>query len=134
MKIAFKVAHYIGCCFTSGYFHVLNADGSYLSSVEIPVWESPVWSPDGKKIVFGSTSQVGTSDIYVMNADGTNPVLLTNQEVSNGNPVWSPDSTKIAFDSSRDGNSEIYVINADGSNLVRLTDNDANDYAPAWSP
>ena len=74
------------------------------------------------------------SDIYVMNADGTNPVLLTNQEVSNGNPVWSPDSTKIAFDSSRDGNSEIYVINADGSNLVRLTDNDANDYAPAWSP
>jgi TolB protein len=69
-----------------------------------------------------------------MNADGTNPINLTNHPAGGGNPVWSPDSTKIAFVSGRDGNSEIYVVNTDGSNLIRLTDNEANDYSPVWSP
>jgi TolB protein len=69
-----------------------------------------------------------------MNADGTNPIRLTNHEAGNGSPVWSPDSTKIVFISGRDGNPEIYVIDVDGRNLVRLTNNDANDYAPVWVP
>ena len=39
----------------------------------------PAWSPDGRQIVFESTRS-GNSDIWVMNADGTNPRDITAEE------------------------------------------------------
>ena len=68
------------------------------------------------------------------NADGSNPVRLTNNPAYDGDPAWSPDGTKIAFDSARTGHFEIYVMNADGSHLVRLTHDSRADGNPAWSP
>lgn len=41
------------------------------------------------KIAFASTRD-GSFDIYVMNADGTNPVNLTNNPAADGEPAWSP--------------------------------------------
>ena len=37
---------------------------------------SPDWSPDGSRIAF-SSDRDGDYEIYVMDADGTNPVQLT---------------------------------------------------------
>jgi len=84
----------------------------------------PSWSPDGTRIVFASDYKNSNQhDLWVMNADGTNRVKLTNNSEPTGtiNPSWSPDSTMIAFVSRRDGNSDIYVMNADGTNQTRLT-------------
>jgi Tol biopolymer transport system component len=87
------------------------------------------------QIAFASDRDNGNLEIYVMNADGTNPVRLTNHEARDLFPAWSPDGTKIAFTSDRDnGNAELYVMNADGTNPVRLTTHEADDLAPAWSP
>ncbi|MFP4466164.1 MAG: TolB family protein, partial [Candidatus Goldiibacteriota bacterium] len=69
---------------------------------------------------------------YVMNADGSGQVRLTNDAASDMYPDWSPDGSKIAFTSDRDGNDEIYVMNADGSGQVRLTNDAADDIYPAW--
>ena len=85
------------------------------------------------KIAF-SSDRDGNWEIYVMNADGTNPVNLTNHPEGDLAPAWSPDGTKIAFSSDRDGNSEIYEIDADGSNPVNLTNNLAEDVFSSWSP
>ena len=92
------------------------------------------WSPDGQRILytaFGLTA----SDIWVMNADGSNQINLTNTpDIDEGFPSWSPEGTHIAYTTRRDGNNEIYVMNADGTNPSRWTDNPADDFAPAWSP
>ena len=62
-----------------------------------------------------------------MNADGTDPVRLTQSEGADWAPAWSPDGTKIAFESNRDGDFEIYMMNADGTDPVRLTQNERTD-------
>ena len=51
-----------------------------------------------------------------MNADGTNPVNLTNDGSQEEYPAWSPDGSKIAFQSDRDGKVDVHVMDLDGSN------------------
>jgi TolB protein len=93
----------------------------------------PSWSPDGTRIAFTS-HRAGSADIWVMNADGSNPVQLTTNGADDVDPAWSPDGAKIAFASRRNGNLEIYVMSADGSNQTRLTISGEDDIQPAWSP
>ncbi len=95
--------------------------------------ESPALSPDGSKIAFAS-SRDGNQEIYLMNADGTGLINLTQNKASDFLPAFSPDGTKIAFVSNREGNHEIYVMSVDGTNLTRLTTNAASDWKPTWSP
>ncbi|MBI1926904.1 sigma-70 family RNA polymerase sigma factor [Candidatus Poribacteria bacterium] len=85
------------------------------------------------KIAFMSKRN-GNDEIYVMDADGTNPVNLTQNPAPDGYPSWSPDGTRIAFASERDGPGEIYVMNVDGTNPVNLTNHPAWDGFPSWSP
>src|SRR5262245_21919585 len=96
----------------------------------------PIIAAAQGKIAFTSKRD-GNLEIYVMNADGTNPVRLTNNPADDFGAVFSPDGSKIAFTSTRDGGEEnwgIFVMNADGSNQTRLTDNTARNSFPSWSP
>lgn len=106
-----------------------------------PSTGNPAWSPDGTKIAFHSNRD-GPVEIYVMDADGSDPIRLTNSTTIYANafatdPAWSPDGTKIAFNSDRDGPGEIYTMDADGSDPTRLTiTNPPSAYSsePTWSP
>jgi Tol biopolymer transport system component len=59
------------------------------------------FSPDGSKIAFVSERDI-TSEIWVMNSDGSSKIQLTGGEAEderqNSNPSWSPDGLKLAFD------------------------------------
>ncbi len=70
------------------------------------------------------------TEIYVMNADGSNRINLTDNPALDADPSWSPDGEKIAFAS----RGEIYVMDADGNNLTRLTHSEGSEFMPRWSP
>jgi dipeptidyl aminopeptidase/acylaminoacyl peptidase len=122
----------------------MNADGSNVikltdtgETTEV-YWGEPsfTWSPDGTKIAYAvcSVRDYESCEIYVMNADGSNPTNLSTSSASDRSPVWSPDGARIAFFSGRHHDWVIYVMNPDGSNRIRLT-NDHNDGRyPVWSP
>jgi eukaryotic-like serine/threonine-protein kinase len=95
----------------------------------------PDFSPDGKRIAFasGRSSRLGNREIWVCDADGSNPVQLTFLDATAGTPRWSPDGERIAFDSDLDGNWSIYVISANGGKPRRMTSGPANNDAPSWS-
>ncbi|MES4784879.1 MAG: Tol-Pal system beta propeller repeat protein TolB [Nitrospiraceae bacterium] len=51
--------------------------------------DSPSWSPDGRHLVFSSTSE-GKSHIYMINSDGTELERLTSGGGYHSSPSWSP--------------------------------------------
>jgi Tol biopolymer transport system component len=89
-------------------------------------------APTGR-IVFESNRD-GNLEIYRMNADGSAPTRLTENEATDNLPSISPDGTKVAFSSDRDGDADIYVMGIDGSGLTQLTSDAGIELQPAWSP
>lgn len=96
------------------------------------------WSPGGRRLAFVGTlaEEVnGSTEIFVVDADGSNLVQLTQNDVDDDSPAWSPDSTLVAFrqapmDSSAPFDSSVVVIGADGSG-ARVLGPGSN---PVWSP
>jgi Tol biopolymer transport system component len=105
-----------------GSIHVMNANGAGVRRLSFAGYDShPSWSPDGSRITFAS-SRSGVNAIYVVNADGSGAVQLTDQGASDYSPTWSPDGTRIAFARQTGGPDEgAYIMNADGSGLTQLT-------------
>jgi len=77
------------------------------------------WTPDGK-IVYCSRSGVGW-DIWLANADGTEPRQLTFNSGNNDYPAISPDGRYVVFHSDRTGADHLWRTNSDGTNQVQLT-------------
>jgi len=93
----------------------------------------PAYSPDGKSIVFYS-SRSGTQEIWLCNADGSNPRQLTSMGGPlTGDPSWSPDGQTIVFDSRKEGNSDLYLISPQGGPVRRLTSDPGYEGSARWS-
>jgi Tol biopolymer transport system component len=115
-----------------GGIYSVGVDGSDLTKIS-DEGSGPRWAPDGAQILFFSDTN-GNFDIYVMDADGSNPKRLTSDPADDVSPAWSPDGNAIAFVSERNGNTDLYVIGADGSGERRLTESRAPEEAFSWAP
>jgi TolB protein len=119
-------------------------DGSPSSAASWAFEGHPEWSPDGTKLVMIGGPQ-SNPQIFVTNADGTNPVRVTsngsggNRAGTNVDPSWSPDGTKILFVGCPISicvsvQYEVYRVNADGTGETRLTSDLSQDNDPYYSP
>jgi len=115
----------------AGTGYTLSASATGLTGATSAAFD--VVTPGSGQIAFGSARD-GNPEIYVMNANGSGQVNLTNNPADDYGAAWSPDGSRIAFHSGRDGNLELYVMNADGPGQVNLTNNPGYDVSPVWSP
>ena len=147
-----------------GDMFVVNADGTGLTQLtdNAPVGENIAVSPDGKKIAFlgqpasyPRVKQRVIYDLYVINADGTGLINLSDKVTRTNvtveghglplpSPSFSPDSKQIAFLSSTEGAPlaeapyqkpdviDMYVVNVDGTDLTRLTNTKPQEGILTW--
>jgi Tol biopolymer transport system component len=117
---------------------VMNADGTRETNltrnppgISVEVGNS-AWSPDGTRIAFEQQlAATQTTEIYLINPDGSGLKQLTHDPMSAASPVWSPDGSRIAFFSD-DG---LSVMNADGTERITLVQRNLDYLIPrAWSP
>jgi Tol biopolymer transport system component len=108
----------------------MSTDGSHRTTIlannGVDVNTEPRWSPDGSKIVFEKGVSGGNSQIYTMNADGSNPQILIN-DPSNmyGDAIYSADG-HLTFAIAVGGGGpsplcNVYKCNSDGTNVTKLT-------------
>ena len=110
-----------------------NTDGSNETEItSTGVYYNPVYSPDATKIIatFDSTDD----EIYIMDADGSNVVNLTNNSVEDRKASWSPDGTKIVYSSGVSGFFEIFTMSPNGSNKTQLTSSGEGNVGAVYSP
>jgi TolB protein len=95
----------------------------------------PVWSPGVRRIVYGSGALIGSYDLWVMNADGSEKQRITHRAGDEVLPAWSPSGRRIAFSAygTRSRKGGIFVAPIVGGTLSRLTRGRAPADDPDWS-
>jgi Tol biopolymer transport system component len=139
--------------------YTMRADGSDVRRLtHEPGYDGGAFfSPDGSRIVWRAhhpaTEQElmdyrtllarglirpGALDIWVMNADGTGRVRLTDNGAANFAPYWHPSGEWVAFSSNmgdpRGREFDLYRIRVDGTGLEQLTWTPEFDGFPVFSP
>jgi len=136
-RIAFSRIDYDG----SQSIWVMNADGTNQQRLSTADGGDPTWSPDGTKITYNGFDAAFTNlDVYVMNADGTGIVNLTNNPAHDILPAWSPDGQWIVFASLREKDVKnfqhmsVYLMHPDGTGVTRLTTMAGSEWIARWAP
>ena len=138
--------------------YTMNTDGTGLRRLTNRVgYDGGAWfSPDGTRIVWRAAYPETAADssdyltllhqhmvrpakveVWVANADGTNPRQVTHLGGANFAPVFTPDGKKIIFSSNYEsphsGAFDLYLINPDGTGLEKVTTHPDFDSFPMFS-
>lgn len=104
------------------------------------VASAPVPAPGGRRIAFVSDRD-GWDHLYVLEAEGGEPVQITRGRYEVRNPAWSPDGSRIAFDRSQEGKPGVRHLavaaiggDAKHATVVDVTSGRGTNIAPGWSP
>jgi TolB protein len=139
--------------------YTMDVDGSNVRRIthRIGYDGGAFFSPDNRQIVWRAAYPQTTADtadyqrllaqrlvrpfaleLWVANADGSNPHQVTHLGGANWAPFFFPDGKRIVFASNyqnpQGGNFDLYAIGTDGTNLTKLTTSTDFDGFPMFSP
>ena len=138
-KIVYTMGYYLNpSCddWSDKDIYVMNANGTGAVQLTDTYEEcelSPRWSPDGSQILYKKCDDNNTSDLCVMDADGSNQHVVVSG-VSANFFDWSPDGQYIVYECKKEGLGtshiqepgirDIYKVRPDGSENTRMTPSD----------
>lgn len=139
--------------------YVMDPDGKNVKrlTTELGYDGGAFFSKDGKKICYRASHpetqeqiedyklllaeglvRPSKLDIWIMDADGTNKVRLTDNGAANFCPFFHPSGKKVIFTSNladpKGRNFDIYMVDIDGKNLEQITFEESFDGFPMFSP
>jgi TolB protein len=89
-------------------------------------------SPDGRRLAFHRSSETG-SEIWTMNADGSDAPAITQTRINEYGPEWSPDGNWLAITAGTGdlsaGRFDLWLLRPDGSERRLLA---ATENAESW--
>lgn len=130
-----RVAYRADCSGNGDIWHldIITGERINLTADTVATDRYPDWSPDGEKILFVSNRD-GNEEIYVMHADGSNPINLSQHAANDVQGSWSPDGRFIVFVSDRDGQDDLWIMEADGTRPTKLASKGIAFNWPWWQP
>ncbi|MEI8087337.1 MAG: S9 family peptidase [Paludibacter sp.] len=93
-------------------------------------------SPNGQRVLYSVSyysipENKGNSEIFVMNADGSDKKQITKTATREASAKWMNDNKTIAFLSSETGKMQLWKMKADGSDRTQITNREEgiNDFS-----
>ncbi len=123
--------------------YAIKADGSgemMLNAAGPSIDSGAGLSTAANKIVFSSSNGLASSEVFVINTNGSGLLRLTDDPGSDTAPVISPNASTIAWSTDRHNppnqfstDSEIYTASVNGTGTQRITNTKVDNFAAAFS-
>jgi len=134
-----KIFILIALLLSSILFGQKEASVSFEQWISLKTVGGPVISPDGKIIVYSTTTTDWGENAYDselwMAKENEAPVQLTRtNKGSSGNAAFSPDGKFISFIADRGNKRQIYLISVQGGEALQITKDEDGINSYAWNP
>ena len=110
-------------------FQLFSQDKPAFASMDVFELEwvtSPSIAPDGNTIVYARKgmdimTDAKTSNLWMINIDGTKHQKLSSFDTNESNPTWSPDGDRIAFTASSKEGTELFMYWVETGKIARIS-------------